>query len=1169
MNTLLKLLLLFSTFISLGSEAKSPPPGIGSDIPANILIMLDTSSSMNKGVAASPLRIPLDVAVDSKGNIFVSQWGDSLVKKFDSDGNFVKSWGGRNNGIFRALLRIAIDSDDNVYGSDTFQNKIHKFDNDGNLIKSWYSPFPDALEVDSSGNIYSSESSTYVRKINQSGEILARYNTRGYAGGGGYPFGISSYGGYVYVANAYNRSFTKYTEDLAPAAGTNKWSTSAQAWDIKASANGVYVANYGSNVIQKFSHTGTLQTTFGGTGHGNSDLYRPAGLSIHSNGNVYVADRWNHSIKIFDKDGIFVSHIGGKTRLDIAKESLKWIVSNPELNKGANFGLMTWDRTARMNTDIKPEGANEIFSKIDKVKAYCPWYGCTNIGNAMSLAQSYLSKPGVIKADCQKTALIVISDGGFSSGTTTKANNIAKSLYSGKKISTFVVSLASGVQQTHKDLAKNGGTYSDDGDDTNDYSPIVVAHKQKLIDALIEFVRLSIDDSKSTFTRPVLKQESESGDFVYQSTFKYVKNHQWQGNLKKYALYKGMPKDEPEWDAAKKLNRRSASNRNIWTIANITGIDTSLNNFVDTNSTELEFLLYKYSPEDPADSEVDNLINFIRGVDTYNEVDAVAEKKDNLLSGERWKLADIYHSELKVIDIPSALVSDADSNTEAYYRANNRYSDFVNGNRCGGACKDRKQVVYVGANDGLLHAFEYKHGKELWAFLPPNKLRDIRKVISNKGKQSHSIYGVDGTPVIKDIYFDKGNGKGRQWYTVLFSGLGFGGGGYFALDVTKPDSPEFLFAFRNDVENKIISHWDSAGDLSEYGYGGAGLPDDFKYNYSKLGDATSVPQIFLMPYKGKQKWVAVFGAGFNAGVNSSYGSAIYVIDLEDKGKVLKRIDIADSKDNDIANSVPAPVLIVTPDTTSLANYKGAMAYFADLEGGLWKLNLTDKGTLFDVTQIFNAESNFVNDRMEFFQVTSSIGTDDNLWLYYGTGNQQKLQRINNKIENRIYGIKDINFPRFKNISKPLTVIKMQDTTNAGAICPVSEDLGWYVNLDKNEKITGQLAIDNEVIYASRYVPNTEDLCGLGDAYLSDHGYMCGNALRKSKKKTYLGKGIATGAVVYKGKIYIGISGGGSGDIKDGNDKLGERKKNLIMLNPAKSNTKDKGSVSIESWREVF
>ena len=114
MNILLKFLLLFSILFSLASEAKSPPPGIGSDIPANILIVLQKSDSMKTGVSSSPLRRPADIAVDSKGNFFVSNLGDGIIKKFDKDGNFVKSWGG----AWRYLLRIAVDADDNVYGTD-------------------------------------------------------------------------------------------------------------------------------------------------------------------------------------------------------------------------------------------------------------------------------------------------------------------------------------------------------------------------------------------------------------------------------------------------------------------------------------------------------------------------------------------------------------------------------------------------------------------------------------------------------------------------------------------------------------------------------------------------------------------------------------------------------------------------------------------------------------------------------------------------------------------------------------------------------------------------------------------------------------------------------------------------------------------------------------------
>ena len=427
-------------------------------------------------------------------------------------------------------------------------------------------------------------------------------------------------------------------------------------------------------------------------------------------------------------------------------------------------------------------------------------------------------------------------------------------------------------------------------------------------------------------------------------------------------------------------------------------------------------------------------------------------------------------------------------------------------------------------------------------------------MVSTKANSSHSIYGVDGSPVVKDIFYN------NQWRTVLLNGMGRGGHGYFALDITNADSPVFLFAFQNDPVNSQIYHWDDAGNRTDMGYV-SGIPAE--YDYSKLGEAWSTPTIIAMPVGKTRKWVAVFGAGYNGGVNTNYGSAVYVIDLEDKGKVLKRIDLVDSTNN-IANSLPATLTAITPDTTSKAKYKGAMFYFADLEGKFWKLNLTNKDTLYETTEFFNAEATQENDRMVFFQVTPSIGVDGNLWLYYGAGNQQKLQRMSSNIKNRIFGFKDVNFPEFKAVSSS-TVKKLNNNTYVGGVCPTNADLGWYVDLDAHEKITGKLAVYNETIYASRYVPNNKNLCSPGSSVLSEHGSACG----KTSRKTNLGEGIATGAIIHKGKVYIGISGGGSGDLKDESGKVvGSRKDNLIILSPRKG-SKGKGSVTHESWREAF
>ena len=103
-----------------------------------------------------------------------------------------------------------------------------------------------------------------------------------------------------------------------------------------------------------------------------------------------------------------------------------------------------------------------------------------------------------------------------------------------------------------------------------------------------------------------------------------------------------------------------------------------------------------------------------------------------------------------------------------------------------------------------------------------------------------------------------------------------------------------------------------------------------------------------------------------------YGSSVFVIDMEDGGKVLKEIDVADKSGNSVVNSVPSSVIPIIADGSSLSNYYGAIAYFADYEGKLWKLNLSDKGTLYAIQQLFDAESTDANGRRVMKDIVASI-----------------------------------------------------------------------------------------------------------------------------------------------------------------------------------------------------
>ena len=107
------------------------------------------------------------------------------------------------------------------------------------------------------------------------------------------------------------------------------------------------------------------------------------------------------------------------------------------------------------------------------------------------------------------------------------------------------------------------------------------------------------------------------------------------------------------------------------------------------------------------------------------------------------------------------------ANTEAAYRKNNGYDGFKSKSLSGGGTVGaRKKIILVGSNGGMLHAFDTDSGEELWAFIPPHMVYKIPDTVSEFANQTNSISGVDGSPVVKDIYYDNGSGS-KEWRTCL------------------------------------------------------------------------------------------------------------------------------------------------------------------------------------------------------------------------------------------------------------------------------------------------------------------------------------------------------------------------------------------------------------------
>ncbi len=246
--------------------------------------------------------------------------------------------------------------------------------------------------------------------------------------------------------------------------------------------------------------------------------------------------------------------------------------------------------------------------------------------------------------------------------------------------------------------------------------------------------------------------------------------------------------------------------------------------------------------------------------------------------------------------------------------------------------------------------------------------------------------------------------------------------------------------------------------------------------------------------------------------------------------------------------------MITADGTNKANYNGAMIYATDLEGKITKINLTDQGTLYQSTTLFTAESTSANGRYIYTRPEVTINNDNNLWLYFGTGSTQKLQAQSSQIKNRLYGIKDKNFPNFVTVSSPGNVSKCKTAPT----CPGGTDLGWYVDLKKSQKLTAEPTIDKDRVYFPIYEPDTTSACKTGNAILTGYDSKCGNSVLNVN----MGKGVLSKVVKQGDNLYIGLAGEVNKNI------AGFTSKDNLITGKSKA-LSSSGSVQLEYWKENY
>jgi PKD repeat protein len=258
------------------------------------------------------------IEMDASGNLYVSDYFNYRIQKFNSTGTFISKWGsyGYDEGQFRGEpWGVAVDSNENVYVADTWGHRIQKFSNTGTLLAKWGSygsgdgQFHVAIgiAVDNAGNLYVADYFNHrIQKLSNTGTFITKWGSSG-TGDGQFrePEGIAVDGaGNVYVVDTGNHRIQKFTSD-----GTfiTKWDSYGSGdgefnkpRDIAVDSSGnFYVTECGNHRIQKFRSDGTFLTKWGSRGTADGQFDEPVGIVVDSTGNVYVADFRNNRIQKF------------------------------------------------------------------------------------------------------------------------------------------------------------------------------------------------------------------------------------------------------------------------------------------------------------------------------------------------------------------------------------------------------------------------------------------------------------------------------------------------------------------------------------------------------------------------------------------------------------------------------------------------------------------------------------------------------------------------------------------------------------------------------------------------------------------------------------------------------------------------------------------------------
>ena len=490
-----------------------------------------------------------------------------------------------------------------------------------------------------------------------------------------------------------------------------------------------------------------------------------------------------------------------------------------------------------------------------------------------------------------------------------------------------------------------------------------------------------------------------------------------------------------------------------WNPTTNTGVPFRLANLSSTQQTDLNT-----NPDTGlADGLGSNRLNYLRG-DTTNET-----HNGGTFRNRSHLLGDIVDSDPLYI-----------GTANGPYLADSSYQTFAAGTA------SREPMIYVGANDGMLHAIDAATGQEKFAFIPNGVFSNLNTLTSSTYNLAHRFF-VDGSPSAGDVKFND-----NSWHTVLVGGLNDGGQSIYALDVTNPSA----ITNESNLSSSVLWEFTATHLGLTYSRPALALTND-------TASTNANPNGFLV----------FFGSGYN---NSDGNPYLYAVnpqtgqivskDVSQGTKPLGGINLCKAVSPNPCSATLANGLssVVVVNSGGNLSQPADTLYAGDLQGNLWKVDISAPDPKnWKVYLLFQARD--ASNNPQPITVTPAVSLAPTFpgvtgtVVYFGTGQYLGVPDQTTTSTQSFYAVLDkgtnTTVTRSQLQAQVLTTTSVTINGNPTDIRTITNNgvnwasqLGWYMDLPQSGErvITDPRLFNGEVVFTT-FVPAPGATCTAGGA----------------------------------------------------------------------------------------